>query len=433
MNEPRHAVAVIGGACAGSVVAQILADAGAQVVVFEQNPRPYGKIEDGLPRWHARQRQTEYERIDERLDRPRVVFVPSTRLGKDVGFLEVLQEWGFNAVVLANGAWKDRELSGELAREAVGRGVVYQNALVTWFNHKHEVGYAGPEYQMVDGALVVGGGLASIDCLKIIQLELYASALRERGVAADVLEMEHKGIPRYCAAHGFDDPSVFGIDGALLLYRRRAEDMPLASMPDDADEKTRLKIESVRVKVLENAQRKYLFRARPQTVLQDVVMEEGRVVGGRVVATRVSGRGVTEVEGSEEVLPTGLVVSSIGSIPEPIEGIEMDGSYYAFADWETGRYGPLPHVFASGNVITGQGNIKVSVTHGMKIGKVMTSYLEGAREAASAVEADLAGQPKLTPEALEVLMRRVGARQAEVGYGGDYRGWIEANTPVVAE
>ena len=50
-KEPRHVIAVVGAATAGSEIARILADRGALVIVFEQNPRPYGKIEDGLPRW----------------------------------------------------------------------------------------------------------------------------------------------------------------------------------------------------------------------------------------------------------------------------------------------------------------------------------------------------------------------------------------------
>ena len=49
-DENRHVVAIFGGACAGSTAADILAAHGAEVVVFEQNIRPYGKIEDGLPR-----------------------------------------------------------------------------------------------------------------------------------------------------------------------------------------------------------------------------------------------------------------------------------------------------------------------------------------------------------------------------------------------
>jgi len=44
-----HFVAVIGGAIAGSVAAEILADSGIHAVVIEQNKRPYGKIEDASP------------------------------------------------------------------------------------------------------------------------------------------------------------------------------------------------------------------------------------------------------------------------------------------------------------------------------------------------------------------------------------------------
>ena len=110
MSGDRHVVGIVGGACAGSVVAEKLAESGCEVVVFEQNRRPYGKIEDGLPRWHAKQRDMEYRKIDARLDRPEVHFVPNTRLGEDLDFLELAKEWGFSVLVLANGAWKDREL-----------------------------------------------------------------------------------------------------------------------------------------------------------------------------------------------------------------------------------------------------------------------------------------------------------------------------------
>ena len=51
-QEARHVVAIVGGAVAGSEAARVFADRGAEVIVIEQNPRPYGKIEDGLPRWH---------------------------------------------------------------------------------------------------------------------------------------------------------------------------------------------------------------------------------------------------------------------------------------------------------------------------------------------------------------------------------------------
>ena len=63
----RLLVAVIGGSTAGAEVADKLAARGALCVVFEQNDRPYGKVEDGLPLWHRALRRKEYDLIDAKL------------------------------------------------------------------------------------------------------------------------------------------------------------------------------------------------------------------------------------------------------------------------------------------------------------------------------------------------------------------------------
>src|ERR1700675_4971651 len=83
-TELDHVVAVIGAATSGSEIARILAERKVNVIVFEQNPRPYGKIEDGLPRWHVKQRRQEYDKIDAKLANPNVRFVPLTKLGRDI-------------------------------------------------------------------------------------------------------------------------------------------------------------------------------------------------------------------------------------------------------------------------------------------------------------------------------------------------------------
>src|SRR5271156_924064 len=98
-SSSRHVMAVIGAATAGSEIARILADRGAVVIVFEQNPRPYGKIEDGLPRWHVKQRKDEYEEISRRLDHPNIEFVPLTRLGRDIDFEQLRTGWNLNVLV----------------------------------------------------------------------------------------------------------------------------------------------------------------------------------------------------------------------------------------------------------------------------------------------------------------------------------------------
>ena len=68
---------------------------------------PYGKIEDGLPRWHEKQRINEYFKIDDIISNELVDFVPLTRIGKDVSFEEIYN-MGWSCIYFANGAWKDR-------------------------------------------------------------------------------------------------------------------------------------------------------------------------------------------------------------------------------------------------------------------------------------------------------------------------------------
>src|SRR5689334_10803052 len=100
MTQPRHVVAVVGGATAGAETAARLQERGVTVIVLEQGVRPYGKIEDGLPRWHVGLRHKEYAAIDGKLSLPDVHFVPMTRLGKDVTMDGLIKEWGLSAIVL---------------------------------------------------------------------------------------------------------------------------------------------------------------------------------------------------------------------------------------------------------------------------------------------------------------------------------------------
>ena len=164
-----------------------------------------------------------------------VHFVPNTKVGRDVGFDELANQWGFSAVVLAHGAWRDRPLPVEGADAYVGKGLVYQNSFIYWFNHFTERGYDGPQYEVPDGAIVVGGGLASIDVVKALQLEGVRLALAEQGIDEEIEKLEAEGIPDVLAEHGLTWKKL-GLHGATLFYRRRIEDMPLTDIPEGSDE-----------------------------------------------------------------------------------------------------------------------------------------------------------------------------------------------------
>jgi NADPH-dependent glutamate synthase beta subunit-like oxidoreductase len=440
-NPGHHFVAVIGGAISGSVAAEILADHGIRVAVFEQNTRPYGKIEDGLPRWHVEQRRQEYARIDARMKKPNVYFVPSIKLGRDFS-LPQLFEWGFSAVILANGAWRDRELGVPESEQYVGKGLLYQNPFIYWYNHKNEKDYLGPRYETPDEAVVVGGGLASIDVVKVLQLENYERALKARGIHTSMHELD-KGIPEVCKANGVK-PEELGVKGCLLIYRRREQDMPLAQPPDNATPDQVAKTEMVRQKMLRLAQNKYLFRVQDRRLTTGIIVENGRLAGLKVVETKIEGRKADPIPGSEHELRAPLVVSSIGSVPEKLFGINMNGEYYTFAGQDMPRYTAMDRVFGVGNVVTGQGNIRVSLVHSQKVTKRVVDCMKGAEGNATAPAGSAAQQvatatdvigkqieviPQLSDDQMDEVERQVHALQQKAGFTSDYDSWIAKVTP----
>jgi ferredoxin--NADP+ reductase len=440
-NPGHHFVAVIGGAISGSVAAEILADHGIRVAVFEQNTRPYGKIEDGLPRWHVEQRKQEYARIDARMKKQNVYFIPSTKLGRDFS-LPQLFEWGFSAVILANGAWRDRELGVPEAEQYVGKGLLYQNPFIYWYNHKNEKDYLGPRYETPDEAVVVGGGLASIDVVKVLQLENYERALKARGIHTSMHELD-KGIPEVCKANGIK-PEELGVKGCLLIYRRREQDMPLAQPPDNATPDQVAKTEMVRQKMLRLAQNKYLFRVQDRRLTTGIIVENGRLAGLKVVETKIEGRKADPIPGSEHELRAPLVVSSIGAVPEKLFGINMNGEYYTFAGQDMPRYTAMDRVFGVGNVVTGQGNIRVSLVHSQKVTKRVVDCMKGAEGNATAPAGSAAQQvatatdvigkqieviPQLSDDQMDEVERQVHALQQKAGFTSDYDSWIAKVTP----
>ncbi len=431
LDQPRPVVAIVGGAVAGSEAAKRCAERGAIALVFEQGTRPYGKIEDGLPRWHEKLRLKEYARVDANLRTPGVYYIPRSPVGSAVALATLREELGLSAVVLANGAWRDRPLPIEGVDDYIGKGLIYQNPFVYWFNHYEEEGFEGESFPIDDGSIVVGGGLASIDVAKIINLELYKRALAERGVETSVHELELKGVQKILDAHGVERASL-GIEGCTLFYRRRKKDMPLASPKNDTDE-AREKAEAAREKIMDRVMTKYLVRFEPLSSPVGAIVEDGRLVGLRFQRNRAEGRKLHAIDGETYEVRAPAIFSSIGSVPKAIDGIPMKGELYAFTDWETGELDSLPGVFGLGNVLTGQGNIKDSRENAAELSEhVVAAYLgieegepetpahERLRAAAERIAEAVANGRRLAPESLAKVDAWLDARWAEVGFDGRY-------------
>jgi hypothetical protein len=439
-SEARHVVAIIGGAVAGSEAAAVCAQRGVTAVVIEQNDRPFGKIEDGLPRWHDKLRQKEYEQIGRHLSSPNVLFVPRTRVGRDLSIDELRNSWGVSAVVLASGAWRDRPLF-DGAERYLGRGLVNQNPFVYWYNHYPDHDFAGETYPIVDGAIVVGGGLASIDVVKIVNFELYKRALATRGIRVTTLELEHDGIPQTLAAHGLSQAEL-GVLGVTLFYRREKIAMPIAQPPDNATPQQLEKTAQVRAKLMDKVIEKYLVNFAPNHALKAPIVEDGRLVGLTFQRTEtVQGKLVLRVDDTVDVRSK-LIISSIGSIPQPIPGLPVDGELIDFESFDNGKVRGLDNVFGLGNVLTGKGNIKESRKNAINVGgRLVADYLFGGGLAAQAALHEavhetaeraidaVQAKPKLSYAAQQKLYECVRAQWQRTGYTGDYLNWLATHAP----
>ena len=407
---------IFGGAVAGSEAARCLAEEGIRSIVFDMDVLPYGKIEFGLPKWHSKQRDKEEQAIDAVMNHPLVEFVPGVKLGDDIRIKEVL-DWNVSTVLLATGAWQDRKPAIAGIEGYVGRGFELQNDFVAWFNQYHSPGYKGPEKEIHDGAIIIGGGLASIDVAKIFMLETTVRALKEKkGIEADLVTMEKKGIPAILDSMGVKWEEL-GLSGCTLFYRRRACDMPLVPMPDNPDSVQLEQAEKVRLKLLNNMQSKYLFNFEPMRAPADVVIENDRVTGVVFLETEVSDGRVKSLPGTERVYRAPIVVSSIGSLPEFIPGLSGEDGMFTIENHETGKLSGLDNVFALGNAVTGRGNIKASRAHGRQVVKHLIDNILSTKEG-------------LTPEKIEEVQGYVRQWQQKSGYDGDYQSWVEKHKPV---
>ena len=395
-------VLIIGGAVSGSTAVKKLTDEGIRCVVVEQNRMPYGKIEDGLPRWHEKQRISEYFKIDDIISNDLVDFVPLTRIGEDISFEEIYN-MGWSCIYFANGAWKDRSFPIKEIEQF--DNFYYQNPFVYWFNHYHESSYNGPKVDIKDDAIVIGGGLASIDVCKITQLELVRQKVESKIENFDIIEMEHKGIPKYLEQYDLKYEDL-GIKGTTLVYRRNIENMPLTTIPEDATPEMVEKRKLARRKILNNTLDKFLFKVAECTQPVGLSYEDNMLNGIEVIENEIIDGKLIAKENSNKILHGNTFISSIGSLPEPIQGIPMDGSTYNIIDEDSGKFDELDKVHGMGNAITGKGNIKASRVSAKTVGDLTIDLIND-----------------IDQDVIDNIDSKVKEWQSKSSYDGSYFEW----------
>ena len=301
--ERSESVGIIGAGPGGLAAADRLRRAGVQVTVYDRYDRAGGLMMYGIPGFKLE--KDIVQRRNDQLSDGGVEFVLNCNVGKDVSFDDIRAK--HNAVLIATGVYKSRELQGPGSGAA---GIVRAIDYLTVSNRK-SFGDDVPEFDSgelsAEGkkVVVIGGGDTAMDCVR--------TAVRQ------------------------------GATSVKCLYRRDR-----ANMPGSQRETTNAEEEGV----------EFVWLTAPKGFTGDTV--SGVIAQKmRLGAPDVTGRQVPElIDGSDYTEDADLVIKALGFEPEDlpklwgVDGLEVTRWGTIKAAFETHETS-LEGVYAVGDIVRG--------------------------------------------------------------------------------
>ena len=328
-------IAVVGSGPAGLSVADLLNQAGHTVTVFEQDDEIGGLLRYGIPNFKLNKGI-----IDRRLElfvKEGVIFKTNIKVGEQITEKQLLKD--FDAVCLACGAMKPRDLASTPGREL--KGICFA---MDYLRQQNKVGNGEiiPNDIHIHAkdkkVLVIGGGDTGSDCV--------GTAIRQK--AHSVLQIEI-----------LDKPS-----------ETRSEDNPWPYWPNT------LRTSSSH---LEGCERRWSLNTR-RFIGENGVLKAVEVV--RVEWTNNKGQmSMREIPGTEEIIEADLVMLSLGFLSPVHEGlldslkIEYDGRGNVKAqDFATS----VDKVFVAGDATRGASLVVHAIRSGRDAAMKMHEFVSKA-------------------------------------------------------
>ncbi|MBL0728077.1 glutamate synthase subunit beta [Piscinibacter sp. HJYY11] len=340
-------VAIVGSGPAGLAAAQQLARAGHDVTVFEKNDRLGGLLRYGIPDF-----KMEKSHIDRRvaqMEKEGVVFKTGVLVGKlpegskvtnwakeTISADELQQQ--FDAVLLAGGAEQSRDLP------VPGRDLDGVHFAMEFLPQQNKVN-AGDKLKdqlRADGkhVVVIGGGDTGSDCV----------GTSNRHGAKSVTQFELMPMP----PEQEDKPLVWPY-------------WPIKLRTSSSHE--------------EGCEREFAIATK------EFIGEKGKVKALKAVRVEWQGGKMTEVPGSEQIIPADLVLLAMGFV-NPVAsmlesfGVDKDarGNAKATTDFTGGYATNVSKVFAAGDVRRGQSLVVWAIREGRQAARAVDEFLMGVSD-----------------------------------------------------
>jgi formate dehydrogenase beta subunit len=401
-NKLPYKVAVVGSGPVGLSAAHDLAVMGYQVTILEAAPAAGGMLRLGIPEYRL-PRSVVDAQIREILDIGNVTLKLNSAAGRDFTISE-LRSQGFDAVVIAVGAHRSRDLSiPGVDLDGVHKGIDFLlNA---------NLGY---RFTIGKKVVVIGGGNVAMDVARSAAREV----LKQHGAEGEGEVPSDSNIAAV-AAHEMVDISL----SALRLGAREVNIVCLETrdeMPAALEEIEEAETEGILL--------------RDGRGPKQVVGRDGKVIGLETLKTKwvfdSTGRfNPAFYENSESVLECDTIIMAIGQAPKldflrPEDGVQVSPRGLIVADRKT-LMTSAAGVFAGGDCVFGPRLIIDSVGDGRRIAASIDEYITGRKRPEPEIEVEVLDHHRMfsdymnwnrQPVPMLPLDRRTGVTEVEVGF-----------------
>ena len=397
-----HRVAIVGSGPVGLSAAHDLSLMGYSVTIFEAASVAGGMLSLGIPEYRLPRSVVEAQ-IREILETGDVTLKVNQAAGRDFTVRQ-LREQGFDAVVLAVGAHRSRDLSiPGVDLDGVHKGIDFLlNA---------NLGY---RFTIGKRVVVIGGGNVAMDVARSAAREVLKQHRPDEAVPN---EQNISAV----ATHEMMDISLsalrLGAREVSIVCIERREQMPAA-----LEEIEEAEVEGILMRDGRGPKR--------------VIGRDGKVTGLETVRTLSvfdsSGRfSPTFEENSESVIECDTVILAIGQAPRldfltAEDGVEISGRGLIVADRNT-LMTTAPGVFAGGDCVFGPRLIIDSVGDGKRIALGVDRYLTGRERPEAEIDVEVFDHHHMAIDYMNLsrqlvpmlpLDRRTGVTEVEIGFDG---------------